>query len=113
MDDERTDEQLVKDAGSVVVGTPSGLRAQEAQTEMMRRLKNSIEKLDHNTERYNKLLLLLTVVLVITAIAQIVVSIWVSSLNPWIALGGEVLALGIIAFFAWRILKTFFPSQEE
>ena len=42
-----------------------------AQAEMMRRLKNSIEKLDKNTQKYSKILIFLTVVLGILAAIQI------------------------------------------
>jgi len=42
-----------------------------AQAEMMRRLKNSIEKLDKNTQKYSKILIFLTIVLGILAAIQI------------------------------------------
>lgn len=42
-----------------------------AQAEMMRRLKNSIEKLNKNTQKYSKILIWLTFVLGILAVIQV------------------------------------------
>lgn len=68
----KTDEELVGDAGRVVVGTTSGLQAQHAQAELTRRLINSIKHLDATTSRYSRVLIWLTVELVIFALIQII-----------------------------------------
>ena len=42
-----------------------------AQVEMMRRLKDSIEKLDENTQKYSRILIWLTIILGVLAAIQI------------------------------------------
>lgn len=72
---EITDEELVDEAGQTVIGTLGGLSAQRYQVEMMRRLKDSIEKLDDSTTRYSKILIDLTILLFITAFLQTIISL--------------------------------------
>lgn len=64
-------EELVKQAGETVVGTPSGLKAQYAQAELTRRLMNSINNLNKISSKYSQRLIWLTIVLGILAAIQI------------------------------------------
>ncbi len=66
-----TDEELVKLTGETVIGTPSGLKAQHAQSELTRRLMKSIRSLDQTTVFYSKVLIGLTVGLAVLGIIQI------------------------------------------
>ncbi len=73
--DKRTDEQLVEDAGRVVIGTPSGLLAQQAQLEMMRRLKDTIEKANESTDRFNQTTFIFSVVVIFLTLAQVFIAL--------------------------------------
>lgn len=67
-----SDKELVELAGSTVVGTTSGLKAQHAQAELTRRLMDSIKSLDKTTSRYSNVLVILTVILVMITIYQFI-----------------------------------------
>jgi len=100
------DEELVAKTGLQVIGTQAGVEAQEAQTEMMRRLKNSIEEFNKNTTRFNKFLISLTLILLVVAIMQVVVSILLA-VPGWKGLIAEGTALILIFYFVWRTLHDF------
>jgi len=68
----KTNEELVRDAGETVIGTPSGLKAQHAQAELTKRLIISIDNLNKTTSCYSKVLIWLTVALGILAVIQII-----------------------------------------
>lgn len=68
----KTDEELVGDAGRIVIGTPSGLGAQHAQAELTRRLIRSIDNLNTNTSYYSKILIGLTVAIGVLTLFQII-----------------------------------------
>ena len=95
--EDKTDENLVKEADA-------GLRGQGAVTEMMRRLKNSIEKFNKNTTEYNRIMFELTLVLIVLAILQIIIPIFLDG-RPWIAVFVEVLIFLIVIFGSRFILK--------
>ena len=76
----------------------------KALNEMMRRLKDSIEKLDSNATKWNKNLLAATLVLLVVATVQLVVSIFLSGINPWIGMVVEISALGFIIYLAIKIV---------
>src|SRR5260370_18517410 len=59
-----TDEELVTEA-------QTGNRGQGANVEMMRRLRNVIEKFDASTTRYNKILIGLTVAIGLLTLIQV------------------------------------------
>lgn len=63
----KTDEEIV----DFLSTSPGHSHEIAAQAEMMRRLKDSIEKLDRNTQKYSTILILLTVILGILAVVQI------------------------------------------
>ncbi len=75
-----SNEELVKTVGAVVIGTPSGLKAQEAQAELNRRLiekmealVTSLDKNNETTERFNRRTLQLTWAMAVLAVVQIVI----------------------------------------
>lgn len=76
-----------------------------AQAEMMRRLKNSIEKLDKSTTKYSKILILLTLVLLAVALAHLITSIFLSDISSLDKFTTEVIALGTIFFLILYILR--------
>lgn len=84
-----SNEKLVELAGSTVIGTTSGLQAQKAQAELNKRLiesidrlKNSLDKNNIATTKYNKVLLTVTVVMLLLALLQIL--LFILTLNyPW------------------------------
>lgn len=61
---DKTDEELVFEAGRA-------RSIDSAPVEMMRRLKNSIEDLNKNTQKYSKVLILLTAIMAIAVLIQI------------------------------------------
>lgn len=63
----KTDEEIV----DFLSTSPGHSHEIAAQAEIMRRLKDSIEKLDRNTQKYSKTLIFLTVILGILAVVQI------------------------------------------
>ncbi len=103
----KKDEELVNLASETVIGTTSGLKSQGAQVEMMRRLKDSIEKFDGNTTRWSRVLTFVTIALLIIAIIQLVISIFLSGINPVAGLVVEVISLGAIAYFINKVYKNF------
>lgn len=75
MDDDTTqvkDIELVRRTSETVIGTPSGLKAQHAQAELMRRLIVSVDRLNASTSYYSKVLIWLTLILGILAVIQII-----------------------------------------
>lgn len=85
-----SDDKLVETGGA---GGPRG-----AHIEMMRRLKNSIEKLEKSTSRYSQVLILLTLILMVVGLMQLVTSIFVSDLSSVDKLITELITLGLITF---------------
>lgn len=79
-------------------------------TEKIILLTKKIEKLDKNTDRFNTSQIALTVVLVVVAIMQIVISIILSNFG-WRSLIIEFTALGIILYFARKIFRDFVPRK--
>ncbi len=105
---DKTDKELVKDADGGGGGAASKSRG--AQAEMMRRLKDSIDKFSDSTTKWNRILIIVTIVLLIVAMVQLVLSIFLSGINPWIGLVVEIAALGLISYFAIKIGKDLFDK---
>ena len=70
-----TVEQLVELSGSTVIGTPSGMSAQQAQAEMNRRLIEALNDSKESTGRFSKRLELLTWVLVVLTVILVVIGV--------------------------------------
>jgi len=67
----KKDEELVDLANNKVIGTLSGMEAQGALAELIRRLTLEIKNLNISTSRYSKILLWLTIVMIFLGIIQI------------------------------------------
>ncbi|KKS11270.1 MAG: hypothetical protein UU67_C0078G0004 [Candidatus Daviesbacteria bacterium GW2011_GWB1_41_5] len=76
--EDKTETELVDDAGSRVIGTESGLKAQFAQAELTRRLMESIKNLDNSTARYSQVLVGLTLAILVIGYLQLVWSVFAS-----------------------------------
>lgn len=70
-----TVEQLVELAGGTVIGTPSGMSAQQAQAEINRRLIEALNDSKESTGKFSKRLELLTWVLVGLTIILVVIGV--------------------------------------
>ena len=68
-----------------------------AQAEMMRRLKNSIEKLNESTKIYSKVLISLTLVLVGIGIFQFVISFYIPDKD---ILSAKIIMIMGLSFFS-------------
>ena len=76
-----------------------------AQAEMMRRLKNAIEKLDKNTKNYSGKLIDLTILLFSVALIQIFVSIMVIPETWLVRISLILMVLYFIYFIIRRVLE--------
>ncbi len=106
-----SNEELVKIAGQTGVGTISGLKSQEAQAELNKRLieslKNLSNKLDESaqdTEKYNFVIVNLTIAMMFLAVVQVVVS--VLALNAtWLIRGLYVLIALVVIVLTLKNMK--------
>jgi protein-S-isoprenylcysteine O-methyltransferase Ste14 len=99
-----SDNELVKQAGSY--------GESKTQVEAMLRLKDSIDKFGRNAIKWNKTLVVVTLVLLVVAIVQLIASIFMSGINPWVGLVIEVIALAFIFYFAFRATKDFLGKKK-
>lgn len=79
-----TVDQLVELAGSTVVGTPSGTKAQKAQAEINRRLIEALNDSKESTKKYSQKIECLTWVLVALTIILVIIGVlpyYLRSLN--------------------------------
>jgi hypothetical protein len=86
-----SEEELVSIVGEAVVGTPSGLKSQQAQAELIRRQivemrKNNeaTNRFNKTTEKYNNVTIDLTFVLLFVSFLQVVYAIFLSGRNQWV-----------------------------
>ncbi len=95
----KPDDELISDAWKTTDG-------RIISVEMMRRLKDSIEKLDKNTQKYSKKLSFYTVVLIIVGILTILFNISIKNTSCYIS--SEItkcerqLDLGIFGVYQWE-----------
>jgi cytochrome c-type biogenesis protein CcmH/NrfG len=71
-----TVDQLVKLTGETVIGTPSGLKSQQAQAEINRRLIEALNASQESTKQYSKRLEYLTWVLVVLTVILVIIGVW-------------------------------------
>lgn len=108
---ELPDEDLIEENYPLGIPSPNDrndsllISAIRSSMLMQKRLKDSIEKFDKTTARYNESLIALTLILIVVALVQLIVSIALSGLNPWIQVFIEVVALGIILYAVIKISK--------
>lgn len=98
----KTDEELVYEAGRA-------RPMDSAPVEMMRRLKNAIEKFDKNSHRLSTAQIVLSFVLLFVAFIQVVVSVLLISIHPLVVIIIYiVVALSIVCAFimAFRAFMT-------
>ncbi len=100
-----TDKELVEDAERVVIDTPSGLAAQRAQVEMMRRLKDVIEKSGEQEEKLGKINLVLTFAVIFLTIIQVTIAIIDSAKNTLLGWGPTVGMALFAIIFLWLMRK--------
>ena len=98
-----SNEDLVQIAGSRVIGTSGGVKAQQAQAELNKRLIESLEKLGENfskssvaTAKFNKVTLDLTITMVFLAMLQIFTSAFSASFILPIKIGFVIAAVMIL-----------------
>jgi len=96
-----TNEKLVELAGETVIGTTSGLKAQYAQAELIKRLMDSINGLNKTTSRYSDKLLGLTIVLFFIAFVQLTVSLK-SFFDSWML---WILSVFIVSYAISAVMK--------
>ena len=85
---DKTDEELVSEAGRADTTDSDSARSsliwqgakegRGAMAELLRRLRNSIEKLDGTTSFYSKIIIVLTVVLVILTLVLVFLTLLIS-----------------------------------
>jgi uncharacterized protein YacL len=109
---EKTDDELVEDAGMVVVGTPSGLKAQWAQVEMMRRLKNAMERAEKSTTNFNKITLIFSLVVVFLTLVQVWIALIPLFSNIWWAVATFFLIVIALAGIFQKAEKTLFRDKR-
>lgn len=109
-----SDEELVEISGSVTVGTPSGLKAQKAQAELMRRNTEALNKSSETSERYSKVMLALTYVIIMISVGQFLFAINDSSnTSDWEKIGQMLLYLAPIALIIYVVDKMVFNKHEK
>lgn len=94
----KTDKELVEAGGG---GGPRG-----AHIEMMRRLKDSIGKLDKNAAKYGKAGLIFSLVLLFVALVQLLVAVVPNTLS-------SVAAIVLISFVAGVIVWIFHWAEKN
>jgi hypothetical protein len=104
----KTDLEIVETAGGGV-----GTGSQGAQAEMMRRLKDSIEKLDQSTSNFSRALFALSLLLFIVAILQLFISIFSMGMTIWESIGLELVVGITILYFTRRIFNVVLPLTNE
>jgi hypothetical protein len=100
---EKSDEELVKEAGEVIPGgAPSGM-AFQAQAELTRRLSKNIIDLNKSSERYSKAIIIVAYAQLVLAFFSVMVFILGSSLKEegWILL----LVIGAVIGYILSLLK--------
>lgn len=102
--DKISNEQLVELAGTTVIGTPSGLKAQQAQAELDKRLienmeslKNSLDQNNIVASKYNKILLGLTMLMALLAVFQVLLTTIAMNFSWIVKLVFMVIPVAIVA----------------
>ncbi|KKT41193.1 MAG: hypothetical protein UW30_C0011G0024 [Candidatus Giovannonibacteria bacterium GW2011_GWA2_44_13b] len=95
----KLDDELVEEMSNAT----NVVKQNMLQLEMMRRLKDSINKFDKNTEDFGKRQMAMAFIMLIVAMAQIVVSVFLSGISPWAAVLIEVIIVIFIGYWAKRI----------
>ncbi len=103
---ELSDAELVEMAGSRVIGTQSGMKAQAAQTEMTRRLILALRDSKESADGYSKLLIYFTVLLFVIGLAQLILfSLTLPDIPVWARISGTILIAVCIVGFAFYVSR--------
>lgn len=109
----KTDHELVRDAGEVVIGTPSGLRAQHAQAELVRRNTEALKESSRTSEKYSDVMIVFSLLLFFVAMLQLVATFFASD-KPWyVAFILTVFFLGCIALVMKIAFKWFDKKHKK
>ncbi len=103
-----SDEELVEQSGSWPWGVSSEVKDRRAQAEMVRRLKDSIDKMSSSTNFYSDRLLDVTILLFLVGVMQLLVSLRTIS-ESW----GQWLISGFIFMFAIYLVVRFIVRERE
>lgn len=106
-------------AGAAVIGTPSGLHAQRAQAELNKRLiestdslKQSLDKNNEVTGRYNEIILNLTIAMALLSVFQIFMSAFTTNFSWPIRIGFALAPIVIIVMSIGIKRNTPFKPHE-
>jgi hypothetical protein len=108
-----SDVELVAFAGSTVIGTSSGLKAQHAQAELTRRLMETIREANKSTTRHSTVTLGFTFVLFVTAILQLAAAIFSLPFEMFTQISSFIVAFIIIGYTFWLIERDLFKKIDE
>ncbi len=89
------------------------LSAMNRSMEMQRRLKDAIEKADKNTSRYSKILSALTIILIVVAYVQLVISIAVSGIEDGLKIFLEIATIIIVMYTVVRVSKDLILNKSR
>lgn len=98
-----TVDQLVELAGDSVIGTPSGLKSQKAQAEINRRLIEALNASKESTDIYSEKILNLSLVLLLVAMAQLMVSIFALPFPLWVQVVAWIALVVFIVYESWDL----------
>jgi len=73
--EEKSNQDLVTEAGAGAYGSVSGLRSQKAQAELTKRLIEKMSDLDQSTTKYSLALVRLTIFMAVVAVFQAILTI--------------------------------------
>ncbi len=102
-----SDDELVKIAGSTVIGTPSGQKAQLAQAELLRRNTNALIESGKSADHYADKMMGLSLIVGLIAFLQLIFEILSSSTTVMekIVYGFGAVGLIVFAFRDYFIVK--------
>lgn len=107
---EMTDAELVALAGSTVVGTPSGLKAQHAQAELTRRNTEALIESGKSADHYADKMMGLSLIVGLIALLQLMFEILSSSTTPFQKI---IYAVGALALIVFSFRDYFIVKDKE
>ncbi|MFA6146346.1 MAG: hypothetical protein WC697_03410 [Patescibacteria group bacterium] len=109
-----TESELVEYTGekAKLSGMSSGLDAQQAQTELTKRLIDSIRNFDDASSRYSKILLILTIILTGVGISQMIITLFQPERLLEKILIYFIILLGLVILFKYAE-RSFFNDNKK
>lgn len=105
----KTDTELVTLVGSKVIGTPSGLDAQHAQAELLRRNTDALRESKKSADKSSYSTIILTLIIGWIALFQLLFSIIASDKTN---LEKTFYAIGLIAFVVLSFYDSFMRKEK-